>query len=280
LAKAAAVDWITCTTESEKVGLSWFEVLTYAAGPRSTWSNKWYRGTKIPHARWGFSEERGFILILSGPLAEKHVHSVATSAKSITRLDLCVDVELEEPIPDLAERYYEHNNECGKRRYALIVNNRHGKTLYVGSRQSDQFGRVYDKGVESKTLRPGLLWRYEVELKKPRSKPVYDELHKKYKNNRDDHARSIFTYVANWFDAREVAPPWNGDVESDIVVSIGKTVTTADRKIAWLRTQVRPTIAFLVRAGLQERLEEAIGFTLAGACDDLGEMALDNPLDS
>jgi DNA relaxase NicK len=206
-------------------------------------------------------------MILSGEVAEKQVHKIAPAAKNITRLDLCVDVELEEPIDDLVEQYYQYNNECSKRRYALIVNNQHGKTLYVGSRQSDQFGRVYDKGVESKTLTPGLLWRYEVELKKPRSKAVYELLHKRYEESKTAHTRAIFTYVANWFDERDVEPTWNGDLADDIVVSIGKTMTTDDRKIAWLRTQVRPTIEYLVRAGFQERLEEAIGFTLAGECD-------------
>jgi len=50
-------------------------------------------------------------------------------------------------------------------KYSLLQNSEGGSTLYVGSRQSMRYGRIYDKGVEQKEAAPGTLWRFELEIK-------------------------------------------------------------------------------------------------------------------
>jgi DNA relaxase NicK len=51
-----------------------------------------------------------------------------------------------------------------------------GRTLYIGSRSSDRFVRIYDKTAESKGIYPSRTWRWEVEYKHPRSGVVSSRL--------------------------------------------------------------------------------------------------------
>lgn len=262
LAKAAAVDWLTATTDLDHIATDWFDVFGRYSKYREDWKNRWYSGIQAPGLRWGWSETQGYILIASGEMANKVFYDVAPAAKNITRVDLAVDVEMTSRVEDLLKNYYHANQTRRDRRYSLIQNSLGGTTLYVGSRASDQFGRVYDKGVESGALAPGLWYRYEVELKATRARACCQELIKRTIDDSVAHAKLINSFVFDWFDARGVLPIYNPEETDDLVLAIGKKISTDERKVQWLRSQVRPTLQYLVRAGHRELVQQALGYEL------------------
>src|SRR3989304_5697268 len=144
------------------------------------WGMQGYGGYSISGLRWGMRTD-GCIMMLSGQDAAINWLPALALAQNVTRLDLAVTVSLADPITDVAKRAYAwvltdpHSCPGKKRKYSYVENSSGGQTVYIGSRASDQFGRLYDKGCESARdacAPPGLLWRYEVEFKAYRAKKL------------------------------------------------------------------------------------------------------------
>lgn len=270
IAIASGIDWLTATTDKEETGFAWYDLFCRSAGKTSEWRNKWYTGRKGEGYRWGYSPRQGYIFISTGKTTPQIFKAIVPAAKNVTRVDFQVTVEMPDALPCLVEDYYAQVCECNKRKYTLIQNNKGGKTLYVGSRQSAQFGRVYDKGVESKGAKPGKLWRYEVELKQHRGDAIARRL-LAYIPQSDEQGmsemnrtiqRAIVPAVWEWFDDRGIHPIFDRIGDNELVVEIGRSVTSDDRKLEWLTTQVRPTIQDFVSRGLVHKLEKAIGINI------------------
>jgi hypothetical protein len=243
------------TSQSDAVGHQWYalyvkyrkehlrEELTEAH-----WHNGWYAGVKIGGLQWGFSDKLGYIMILSGQDANLLFDRIEPAKHRVTRLDLCVDVALIEP-EDFAENSYEIVSALRLKlpKYSLYRGTNGGSTLYVGSRSSAQYGRAYDKGVEAGITKPGKLWRFEVEYKKPLADQVYQKLKGLIPGER---AALIQSTVYDWYDKRNVKPPFLATGEEGIITTTEQRITTSNRKLAWLRSQVAPSVAELVSAGL------------------------------
>jgi DNA relaxase NicK len=127
-----------------------------------------------------------------------------------------------------------------------------GSTCYLGSRQSQFYGRLYDKGAQE-GMEPGWLWRYEVECKKPAAESVVNRL-------LETEAVSdwVSSYVAQFFDLRGVSPLWHAS-NIEHAIEIEAKVTSNEQSLQWLRTQVRPTVGRLCVAGLEAEVREALG---------------------
>lgn len=257
---SVGVDWLTCTSADDSVGLAWFEMFQRVAAEPGEWQNPWYSGKADDNLRWGYNQKMGYILIASGEAADVVFQQTVPTARKITRIDVQVTVSLYKPNCDIAENGYRTNSASPNRKYGLIQNSRNGQTLYVGSRTSAQFGRVYDKGVESGYDEPGKLWRYEVELKKPVSDSVARQL-ANWQN--PDRARAyqeaIVPFVFDWFLHRGVGPVFARTGTNEIVTEVGRRVTSDEKKLEWLTTQVRPTIQYLLGKGKAEKLSAALG---------------------
>lgn len=249
------VDWVTMTSDDEQAGHSWWK--TYreyrdcqngTEGAEREFSNGYYSGVRIAHMSWGYSETLGYILVVSGQDANYIWPMAYPVPHRVTRVDLAVDIGLN-AASDLARANYQHLSllEDDKRRsYSLFINNRGGSTLYVGSRHSMQYGRLYDKGVESGCGDPGEYWRFEVEYKKPIANGIIAEL---AKIDADDRATAIKDTVGAWYQKRRVDLPDVFDSSNAIDIMVQQRITTADKKLTWLRTQVQPTVRMLVEAG-------------------------------
>lgn len=107
-----------------------------------------------------YSEEQGSLVRASGAIADEFAASLPSCFR-LSRLDLCIDVPVE---IDLLSLYRRQKSESGKIHCTLINN----QTLYVGSRKSERFWRVYDKAAEQGLVGP--LYRIEVELKGNRAR--------------------------------------------------------------------------------------------------------------
>ncbi len=274
----AAIDWVTATTRDEATGHSWQEIYQQQREEDNmlgllTRERRWkfmsYEGTGFPGSiRVGFSEQLGWIAIASSSSAS--VWSKLTGAASkVTRLDLAITQNLLFAIPEVPRRYYEALTEedTGARNYSLIQNTKQGQTLYVGSRRSEKFGRVYDKGVEEGGALPGFRYRWEVEYKKPTS----DELARALIAVKGREADAITALVYEFFDNRGVSPLFR-KLGDSVVLKTSARVTSLDRKLNWIRSQVRPSIGEIIMAGRSKDLFTAFGIPISD--EYLGELEL------
>lgn len=260
------IDWLTCTTDKDEIGGAWYSyVVGTAGGDVEPWRNRWYNGVKADNLRWGYRERQGYIFISTGDTVASVWRFVVPAAKSVSRVDLQVTVELEEPVVQLAQEYYLSLPGDGRRNYTLMQNKKGGSTLYVGSRKSPGYGRLYDKGVESGAREPGSLWRYEVENKHPRSTPLAMALLSKTANEKDDVgtynslASAIIPHVWDWFDGKGVRPLFSQNGDDELVIEIGRKVTTDEKRLEWLRTQVAPTVSYFIKKNALSELVDALG---------------------
>ena len=251
----AGVDWLTMTTGKDKIGARWYDIYVkyraikiQEADQERTFNNGFYAGLGIAGMRWGYSEKIGYILIVSGSDAEGMWEVLMPVKYKVTRLDLCVDFVLEEPSFEANRAYHKlaSLDIVPARRYSLFVNNAGGATCYLGSRHSQQFGRLYDKGIQAATHEKALKWRAEVEYKKPLSGVMANELARVSPGAR---AQVIIDTVAEWYRERG-APLANIKIDGkQLVTNVEARVTTASKKLAWLRSQVAPSVVQLVEAG-------------------------------
>lgn len=250
------VDWLTMTTRKDGIGEAWYR--TYVkyrknkepdGDKEKSWNNGYYAGLQTAQLRWGYSESLGYIMLISGEEAERQYHLCKPAKHKITRLDLAVDftVETREALATTLYAIAVENNHDKRRKYSLFHNSDGGETLYVGSRQSVQYGRLYDKGAQSGRALPGHLFRAEVELKKPLAGIVANQLTERGVERRGETIRAT---VLDWFREREVFLPEELDKDNLANLKITKTITTNERRIAWLRQSVAPTVSELVEAGL------------------------------
>lgn len=265
----AAVDWITVTTRDAKVAAAWQEIYqeqknAYDVEGQLDIEKRWqimsYQGTGFPGSiRVGFSLNLGWIVIASSTSASKWARLVGPKS-NVTRIDLAVTQSLGMQLEDVPKRYYEviQDADTGRLNYALIQNTKRGQTLYVGSRSSEKFGRLYDKGIEAGLAPAGFKYRWEVEYKKPTANEVATVL----KAMKGLKAEQIVSMVYTFFSLRGVPPLFRREGEM-VKLEVLAKATSLDRKIQWIRSQVRPSIMRLIMAGRTRDLFCAMGVDIS-----------------
>lgn len=93
------------------------------------------------------------------------LHSAVNCGGRFTRLDIATDL-IGEPIDgqEIYEPLIRGRNEGTARTFSKVESNGGGFTIYIGSRQSEKFVRIYNKAAQEQ-LPDGHWWRYEIETK-------------------------------------------------------------------------------------------------------------------
>lgn len=252
----SSVDWLTMTSREDEVGGDWWQhYKEYRASVEKEepaerpFHNGFYAGMRVGKLLWGYSEVLGYMLVASGEQANKSWLHYQPARHRVTRIDLALDFHLDLP-RNLAKIHYDTRMMDKERmlpKLTLWNNSFGGSTLYVGSRQSQQYGRLYDKGNQTGTQENNVWWRAEVEYKKPIADLVSQEL---YTEEPDQRLGVIADTVADWYADRDISLPVRPIGGGAIVAQAQQRITTFDRKLAWLRAGVAPTVAALVEAGL------------------------------
>lgn len=256
------VDWLTATSKSDKIGAVWYSLFTAQARklkheePVVDWRNRWYSGRKVGKLIWGHSDRQGYCLIAQGAVAMDLWQDIRPVRSKITRIDLQVTVDTDKADPNLLERYEGQIAQVDRVGSTYWRKSRGGKTLYCGSRNSDHFGRIYDKGAQLGAP-ADRLWRYEVQSNGKVAPALANLL---AAETSDDLASFITRYVHSWFCLRGVTPPFLPGGKAPLM-SVGSEVTTVERKIEWLRSQVAPTLALLENLGRLHDGLRALGLT-------------------
>lgn len=260
---AASCDWLTLTFKEgyvrKYVSEDAHELLakyTREGAEGETWAWMGFEGWSIAGVSWGTREDCD-ILRLSGGMAELLFSRFCHHPCNCSRLDVALTVSFGKPIHHVASLSYQAIELMAEptiqRVNSLIVNTRGGETLYIGSRSSDQFGRVYDKGVESGRKEMGLEWRYEVEFKSERAGQVLKRL-----TSTKDRPTLYVALVATFFEKRGVGMP-SIQRGMDIEVPLPVVAVSDDRAVAWLAKQVRPTVHRLLQKGKGPEVLIALG---------------------
>jgi len=174
-----------------------------------------------------------------------------------TRLDMAVTVLFSQPQPCVRELLA--TLPADKHNYTIIQPaNDEGGTLYIGSRRSDVFARLYDKGAELRTLPGRLLWRYEVELKHRHAERAVAQL---FVDSvlPSDRLVCIFENVRHYFTVHAVPFPDVPDAAKQYpVVQYESRVTDDATTLRWFRTQVYPALMRLDGNGKLDQALEAL----------------------
>lgn len=211
----------------------------------STWFMAGYSGISCGSVQAG-KNGGSRVYRLSGVAAQRHWQVVAGAAENVSRLDAQCTLRLSEAqhqLPERCERQAKrfaakHNQNRAVR---LIRDSVKGKTLYVGSRHSDRFMRVYDKGAESKLESHGRLWRAEVEFKRSlalRNTAALLEV--------DAADGRILSLVLGELCRVGIVDLGFGAGLSLRSSSV-RVRTDVDKKLSWLSTQVAPTVQFILQ---------------------------------
>lgn len=256
-----SVDYLTVTTktdvQSANLIYQLYELLgrgaLYEADVRK-WAFMGYRGQSLDGVRYGIRGSEALVM-LSGARASEFWPSIAPLRHNCTRIDLAVTATLAEADDQVTARAYEQAQDNASITGTLISNTRGGTTMYLGSRHSRFFGRLYDKGAEM-GLEAGMYWRWEIEVKKPASDAVVAQLLKC-----SDPKAWIGDYVYRWYAARGIPPMWD-DTDAESAIEIEAAVSSVDKSLKWLSSQVKPTIGRLIVAGHELEVREALGLPI------------------
>ena len=261
---ALGVDWITATGQRGKrdlqLAVTAHSILDRAASPNAqvkTWMWQRYQGKSTEGISYGVRED-GAILRLSGDQADTYWRDAVRNADRATRIDVQATVRFDPPDRAIAAAAYKQAlayNDDGHRQTEVraIIHNGHVETLYLGSRKSPTFGRLYDKYAESEEARYADCWRYEVETKEEVANQLGRRLY------RHDHPyRAISAYLFDWFSKRGVVPRFDRGT-GEMRVSRTPPDDDDERRLKWLREQVGPVVAGLSARGRRGDALAAIG---------------------
>jgi len=176
----SSVDWFTCTfteglrsrfaeAKSEQVMKE-----REAGGFERTFTNRLgFVGERAENFFYGKRADT-LMVIGSGAVAASQAGFFLGLATHVSRLDLAVTFRDYEIDRDWTEIAYKQCSMDGRVDSGLLKTHRiqgtpDGRTLYIGSRSSDRYIRIYDKTAESKGAYPIRSWRWEIEYKKPRA---------------------------------------------------------------------------------------------------------------
>lgn len=260
------VDYLTVTTSNDAAKRNLFGVYTRGVAQaerlgdaRKKAGFQGFMGEQCGPWFYGRREEL-WLLRISGPVAGDSFHDLPWPALNCSRIDLQITVQLPAYVGTIAEDIGAARFQAAtSRKIKLIpaqdlkVKYGNGDTLYIGSRESPRFGRIYDKDKQSKDERYANCWRFEIEYKKVVAPEIV-----RYLLQEKELAPAVGAAVTGQLEAWGV-PTHFGYPNRLVAGSIGRREYDSERSMKWLREQVAPTIEKLLATVDRESIEEALG---------------------
>lgn len=264
------VDWLTCTAPrgDPAEGLQEFGHLLMqqqvADGNRkSLWKGQGYHGSRSGAVAVGVRHD-GCILRLSSSAAASHYRQATSLAGNVSRIDLQLTALDHSNLVDRAHlAYYQIDGAPRKGgrppSASLRLNKGGGQTCYIGSRTSDVVGRLYDKGIESKTAPEGKLWRYELEYKGELSPKVAAMVSRPEAGPGYIAARVVGHFSDRGIPGPEIRDDPPTAFYDDRPTNVVNPDSDAGRSLRWLKMSVAPTVARLLECGRREEVLRVLG---------------------
>jgi DNA relaxase NicK len=179
------------------------------------------------------------------------IHSYKPETR-LTRIDLAFD--LRDTGFGIQAKYMnlKHGEvKCSTSKADLIVGTTGGTTLYIGSRQSDKFLRIYDKAAEQQI--PGDWVRVELEIKGDTAR----ELGKIILLNSSEAQLAKIAKSMLWSMVQFPDEIWQHLCADSSPVTFTISHKKSDNLKSWLADQVAPAIAdYLLRGGDKDILDQ------------------------
>jgi hypothetical protein len=261
--ESAGVDWITCTLSREfpeknlrDIAFNLLEAEESAGNVCSPWNVRGYVGYQAGGVCIGVRKD-SWCVQLSSTVAREHWRAAYLASTNISRLDVQTTVRFQSPQPYIIQTLHRdalaHKTRCGRpSERRLITSSTKGDTLYIGQRVSEVYLRAYDKGVEEKSEVRGTLLRYEAEMKGKRARQTASALSQVASELEASRALISTMFRRESIRVSASSDQWQLD-------SLSRRVSTASRKLAWVRSSVSPSIRFLLKHYTRVEIEEALG---------------------
>lgn len=214
------------------------------------WAWQGYRGASGPGAAYGTRWD-GHIFQASG-YAAHDARGLGLLWDNVPRVDVALTVWYEQDecasIAHHAKvsRRFSASKGVSGWKVTHIDGGEHGTTTYVGSRTSDIFIRIYDKDRESEGDEDyENAIRYEVEFKGEAAKEVWAAAHRTTPSR-----EYLASLVQNVCTPRGVHLPLLAPASLAQAPVIKPPKTDTERRLAWLRNQVAPSIDKLLTDGV------------------------------
>lgn len=225
-------------------------------GIEKPWGMAGFSGFKVGEIEQGIRGDEMMVRLMSD-LAQTSWRRVYELADSVTRVDLQVTVEMYADCQDLVWDYYRRackRSEKKKRgpNVRVWLDKDGGATLYCGDRTSARFGRVYAKGPQSRLDYYKTCLRFEVQYNGKLSKVVSRKLYSERRDSTFAVARSVQFFQ----DRIGQVPIRTANIVND---SCPRKRSDTEKKLAWLREAVSPSVKLLVHRGLLEDVVDALG---------------------
>jgi len=259
----ASIDWFTVTV-TDGLRLRFMEAkasrvmteLESIGGPRTYTNRLGFVGDRVDGFFYG---KRGDTLMVigSGEVAAKQATFFLGLATTVTRLDLAVtlqdlDIDRDWTAIALRQASFDGRVDSGLLKTHRIEGTPDGRTLYVGSRSSDRYIRIYDKSAESKGKWPERSWRWEIEYKRPRAGIVAARLLRP-----GPTPSSVVDVVASALaDVRIILP--YGDPPSGWTSKAPPPETNDETRLRYTTRVVGPFLKGLMDAVGEERVVDAL----------------------
>jgi DNA relaxase NicK len=205
--------------------------------------------------------EDGYLCTISGERAQTGFDTVYRHKPHVSRLDVQCTVKTPDGAANTASvardavaRANAQLSGAAQRDAMLVESLLKGSTVYVCSRKSEQFARIYDKDKESGEERYKNCWRYEVQLKNNLATKTAEL----FRVSEYAQPAQAAVFVRQWLRKRGVHAPWKADAELSALPSETSVPSDVEARLRWLRTQVRPVIRRLLKLGLRDSILEAL----------------------
>jgi len=259
----ASVDWFTVTMEdglrsrfAEAKAIRVMKVLADGGSEQSSTNRLGFVGERVEHFFYG---KRGDLLMVigSGEVAASEASFFLSMATNVSRLDLAVtlrddDIDRDWTAIALEQCSYDGRVDSGILKTHRITGTPDGNTLYIGSRSSDRYIRIYDKTAESKGVWPERSWRWEAEYKKPRAGMVAARL-----LQQSGGPGAVLDVVKSALADVRVSLPYNGS-PSGWTPKRPKTLTDSESRLIYTSRVVAPFISRLVDSVGEYRVKQAL----------------------
>lgn len=220
------------------------------------WGMAGYKGFKCGEVEIG-TLDQDVIVRMHSQAAARNWARLVPLCERVTRFDVQATVKVQGCV---TERLNHHRNEAlahsEKQQGRLIVrridDNQGGYTLYLGARESNVFGRLYDKWAKSKEEEFIDCLRYEVQFNSRLANSIAHIL-----NRMSSPKPGFGGYLRSFLEGRGIDPPALGYAGLQSYCS--RKRTDADRKLLWLEEAVRPSVLALIALGRGEETLRALG---------------------
>lgn len=205
---------------------------------------------------FGGARADGFMLRVSGAGANVAA-TLWGEDVNITRLDVQATLRSAEDIPGWgqvslfqAETEQKKYPRRGGYPHMILIDGRgRGDSVLVGSRTSDRYGRMYDKARESEDPAYERCWRYEIEFKGAMAVAAMRHI----AGSEDRRQASGVLALAEFREWRFPVPAV--EMPEGTRTYVPAPYSDNERRLAWLKRQVEPTIRQLRQTDLKEQVD-------------------------